>query len=547
MDIIASFEDNIKFLIIEVENQVKLSKSVLDKSDKDVLEKILLKDDYIDNLKTSVEDTCFSILNTHKNIMKKDVSLVRAIHIIAVNLERIADFCVNIARQTKHMVNPTFIHQFDYGEMYSVIDRNLGRIINVIERKDLAGALGICRAELRLDVYYKKNFDKIMEMLSGSIGDAKDHITAIFIFRYLERIGDALLNIGEALILAAIGDRIKIRHFAALEKTLYESGFQTPLNEINFSSILGSRSGCKIGKVNQEQPNETKTEGIFKEGAIKKIKLEKEHIEKWEAIMPGLPPRLFGFHEKGDTGSMLVEFLGGYNMDAILLNSPEDLFRKAFKELSELIVKIWEKTKINEPNNANYMEQLRKRMESVLSVHPKFVTPRLVLNSLDIPGTLDLISICEEKEKELTAPFTVFIHGDFNVNNIVYDHEEEMIHYIDLYRSKQTDYIQDASVFLVSNFRLPFFDRRFRERINRVIRHYLEVFRNFADQYGDKTFEMRMALALARSFYTSTRFEFNRPFAKAMFLRSIHLMETVAAHENNPPESFRLTDSIMYY
>jgi hypothetical protein len=56
-----------------------------------------------------------------------------------------------------------------------------------------------------------------------------------------------------------------------------------------------------------------------------------------------------------------------------------------------------------------------------------------------------------------------------------------------------------------------------------------------------------MALALARSLYTSTRFELNDEFAKDMFLRAHYLMEKVVNHQGQPWEDFELSTDILFY
>jgi hypothetical protein len=55
-----------------------------------------------------------------------------------------------------------------------------------------------------------------------------------------------------------------------------------------------------------------------------------------------------------------------------------------------------------------------------------------------------------------------------------------------------------------------------------------------------------MALALARSFYTSTRFELNQDFAHDMFTRAHYLMEKVLEH-SGVASAFRLEREVLYY
>ncbi|MEZ4524633.1 MAG: PhoU domain-containing protein [Desulfobacterales bacterium] len=542
--------ENFRFLAMETENQVKMIHGLLAESEPSLLEKISSKDDYIDNLKTTIENDCFSEIHTlPKNANPKTINEIRAIHIVCVNLERIADFCVNVARQTLYLSDPRFIHKYNYTSMCSEAIKSLNRIPDVFEHKDLSGALDICRSEFLLDQFYKENFDLMMAELKKSSQSAQvaDLVTSIFIFRYLERIGDSLLNIGEALIFAIIGDRIKIRQIDALQKTLSESGFEGTLSDIDITSIWGSRSGCRIGKVGDKRPAGFKAQGIFKEGTLKKIKKEKENIERWNALLPGIAPRIFGYYEKHATASMLVEFLAGCTLDQIILTEKDDVIRNVIFLFEQTVAEIWNSTLHRRNFQTDYMKQLQSRFAGIYRVHPYFTRLYQRIGNADILSSHALIENCERIEKQIPAPFTIFIHGDFNTNNIIYNHAEQKINYIDLYRSGDGDYVQDASVFLVSHFRLPVFDTELRERLNTATLYFFEFFSEFAQKHGDRTVDARMALALARSFYTSTRFELNYGFARTMYLRACYLMERICEHEGKDWEDFRLPEDILFY
>lgn len=556
-----SIYNNFAFLTAETLNQVKLTRRLVASYDPKILEKITTKDDYIDNLKTNIENACFSRILNQQNLPAKSVrNDIRAVHIMCVNLERIADYCVNISRQLQHLSDQGVIRMFDYEEMFDEAEKGLSKIAKAREKRDLSVALDICRTEFNLDEHYKRNFDRILKMLQSRerTVQATDLVTTIFIIRYLERIGDSLLNIGEAMIFSICGDRIKIRHYDAIEKTLQGSQtFYSHFHDIDFSSILGSRSGCRIGKVEEHHvpasaiaddlpPQEhTHKEGIFKEGDIKKIRQEKENIERWHNLFPGIAPEILGYHESEKTASMLIQFLSGYTLDQIVLTESPDMIRRAIYIFEQTIDAVWEKSLREGPVATDYIAQLKSRLDSVYQVHPKLKRPRKMVGGQDIPATHDLIQACEQIEEELPAPFTILLHGDFNTNNVVYNVGEQKVHYIDLYRSREADYVQDASVFLVSYFRLPVHSADLRYKINQVIDHFGNYFLEFARRHDDKTYQARMALALARSLFTSARFELDEEFATDMCLRSHYLMEQVAEYEGKPWEEFTLPSNIL--
>jgi len=269
-------------------------------------------------------------------------------------------------------------------------------------------------------------------------------------------------------------------------------------------------------------------------------------MRQWERIQPGLTPKIFGYHENSGSASIIVEFISGLTLDEILLNGDETTLTACLENLTDTIHTIWHKTRRPGVFKTDYMDQLSDRLEGVFRVHPAYCRQEKVLGHLYIPSSARLIESCKRIEKEVPAPCQIFVHGDFNVNNIFYEAQSQTIRYIDLYRSRFADYIQDASVFLISNYRLPVFDTEARDRLNRVIHQFLDFFRKFSREIDDTAFEVRMALALVRSFYTSTRFELNPEFSNRMFLSAQYLMESLVAHQG-PREEFRISDKILFY
>jgi hypothetical protein len=93
---------------------------------------------------------------------------------------------------------------------------------------------------------------------------------------------------------------------------------------------------------------------------------------------------------------------------------------------------------------------------------------------------------------------------------------------------------------------MPVFESHLRQRIDWIMGEFLAFARNFAKEHGDVTFEARMALALARSLFTSTRFELNPAFSRSMCQRAHYLMERIAEHQGRPWQDFRLPDHVLF-
>lgn len=542
-----SFEglnENFRFLIMEVENQIKATCEFVLAPTPSTYDKIFSKDDYIDNLKNVIENKCFTTLNQTR-LSPEQMKYLRAVHVITINLERIGDYCVNIARQMGYLSSPRFLEHFDFKDSFMKIHATVGEILPVLNKANLSGALAVCRMEDELDGMYKENFDKIMIHLR--IGrNVEDHITSLFIIRYLERIGDSLLNIGEALLFVIIGERIKIQQFQALQRNLSRSGLPGEVTEVDFQGIWGSRSGCRIARV-EEKSSPQARDSIFKEGNLRKIRQEKINLECWNEIFPGLVPRVFSYQEDGENASLLTEFLSGCTLDEAIFNADGEILENALFIFEQTVQHIWEQTLKRHDMPTTMMRQVGDRMSSILQVHPQFMRPAMGLGAVTIPSMGELIKKCVDIEAAFPAPFSVFIHGDFNINNVIYSHPDQRIYFIDLHRSQHADYVQDVSVFLVSNFRLPVFEREARERITRTIGSFYAFAGSFAAEHGDDTFDIRLGLGVARSLYTSTRFELNRGFAQSMYDRSVFLMERLAERGPDGLQGFAFPLEILNY
>ena len=544
MRILEGIEENFRFMVLEVSKQVSSALLVVERPDLERIKRIESRDDYIDNLKSVIENACWGRIHGSTDRNKRTLDLVRAANIININLERIADYAVNIVSQMQYLTDPAFIHRYDYRAPFVDVDKALGLVFPALTRQDVRLALRICRAEFALDDHFKTAFDAILADLRR--GESPENAISSFnIFRYLERMGDALLNIGEAVIFAALGEKLKIHQYQALKGTL-ELDDETPIPAGDFHSIWGTRSGCRIGRVQEDQGPRSKGV-LFKEGNAAKLAKEKENIERWERLSPGLAPSIQAFQTDGDSASMLLEYLGGCNVQQLVLTADRDIVENACFLITQTVGGLWEQTLVRREVPLDALAQLRSRLDDVFGLHPGLGFDRLFIGQAKVPALDELLCAAEAAEKTLSAPFAVLLHGDFNLNNLVYDHTAQRIHYIDLHRSREGDYAQDTAVFLASNFRLPFFDLKARSQFELVMRRFLEFARSFAAEQGDTAFEARLTFAVARALATSARFEMNRSFARELFQRGVYLLERAVAHGGRPWPVLTFPDAVLVY
>ena len=231
----------------------------------------------------------------------------------------------------------------------------------------------------------------------------------------------------------------------------------------------------------------------------------------------------------------------------MVLTADREIVENACFLITQTVGNVWEQTLTRAPVASGFMAQMRSRLDDVLRLHPGFATERKDFCGLAIPALSELLAAADAAEAGLAAPFSVFLHGDFNLNNIVYDHTAQRIHYIDLHRSGQGDYALDTAVFLASNFRLPVFEAHLRDRLQLVMRRFLEFARAFAAEQGDAAFEARLTFGVARALATSARFEMNRAFAQELFQRGEYLLARQVALAGRPVTEAAFPDAVLVY
>lgn len=523
---VAGVRENFKFLALEVTKLLEDTRRLLADPRDDVSGKIAPRDDYVDNLKSMIENKCFRLL-TNEELDEGTINLIRAINVATNNLERIADFGVNIVGQLRYLGAYDILNRFDPAPFFATILGSLAVVEDALFRRDMSLALQICRAELEIDELYAAVFRQIMADLRNGDGP-EDLVTTLFIYRYLERAGDSLLNIGEAAIFATVGEKLKVSEFQALQESLAHADVEFDVSDIDYHGIWETRSGSRIGMVHSHDAGQRSV--VFKEGRTKKVLEEKLALERWEQLEPGLPPKLFGYHDHGEKASLLLEYLQGHTFQRLMLDTDGRTCSTAYFMIVETIGRVWDRTLERKRCKPNFMRQIASRLPDVFKVHPGFRTPDAHVGALEIPGFEALLREARSLDAELVAPFKVLIHGDFNTDNIIVNLAARRVHLIDLHRSRPFDYVQDVSVFIVSNFRLKIFDVGPRRRLDQVTQEFYVFARQFAEDHGDPSFDARLALGLARSLLTSTRFEMDRVFSRTMMLRARYLLERLLAH-----------------
>lgn len=521
--------DNLRFLCVEVDSQLENLQSYFDDPSRALARRIFDRAGYVYNLKSRIHDGTLRELWENKHSDTVTITL-RSIEFIATELERIAELCRECVKQAQHIDEFSLLKPAAYGDLLQQVRDGIELLGPAIEDNDSKQALEIGKIENRLDRHYNKLLKRYINGLKEKKEKhTEDLATALFIAHNVEQMGDALLTISESIISANLGQPVNLESFHALQASVKKLEKDEDLDEIQIRTIAETRSGSAISAISNGDGDDDDYLAIYKEGQKRKLKEERQSVESWHEIYPGLAPKILSYKKRGQSASLLIEHLPGMTFEQILLSAPDSLLTETLQQLGATLQSVWRETRTDEPVKSGFMRQLNKRLNEVYKVHPEFDLSDSKMCGFEVASFDSLLAAVAEYEQAVKAPFSVYIHGDFNVDNIIYDPMEKRINFIDLHRSRYMDYVQDVSVFMVSNYRLQILDSATRRRINAVSREFYHLTRAFALESGDRSFDLRLALGLARSFASSTRFILDKSHARRMFLRARYLMEKVLA------------------
>lgn len=532
-----SIRDNLHFLCVEVDTQVASLQRYFDTPTAALAQKVLDRAGYAYNLKSRIHRSVISSLRADKHQAERDLAL-RCVEFVATDLERITEICRNCIRQMEPIERFDLLGAKRYIRMLKQVRKGIGRIEVALEASSSRSAIRIGKINNRLEHAYGEQLKGYVQALKQHPKRSEDLTRALFVAYEIRQTGNTLRHISEAIISANLGQPVSFERFFSLRALVSELDADDA--ELQISAIAQTRSGSAISGISTRTAGDRGYLAILKDGVKRKVQEERAGVNSWHQIYPGLAPKILSYEKRGPSAALLIEHLPGYTFEQILLNESDALLRDAQKRLAKTLRSIWKETRHNKPVYAGFMQQLQKRMAEVYRIHPEFEQSDSRICGLKVPSFDALVRRARTLEAGWPAPFSVYIHGDFNVDNIIYDPLERRINFIDLHRSCYMDYVQDISVFMVSNYRLQILESETRSRLMRVAQEHYRTARRFADKQGDDSFEVRLALGLARSFATSTRFILDKSLAQRMLLRARYLLEIVLEVAPGQESAFRI-------
>ncbi len=214
--IVSSYEGQLKTLHSTVlkmgalcESQFSNSIIALLKKDEELIDKIIGKDERIDELEKKVDDQVVNLITLRQPMaidLRETVSAMR----IAAELERIGDLAKNIVKRVKYIKVDLNNADFSLIKTASeLVQNNLKKTLDSYSKKDEQLALSVWNSDKEIDVIINKLLEDFLNSMKKEKKNIESLTHLLFVAKNIERIGDHSTNICEYVYFLIKGEEIK--------------------------------------------------------------------------------------------------------------------------------------------------------------------------------------------------------------------------------------------------------------------------------------------------------------------------------------------------
>ncbi|WP_448517679.1 phosphate signaling complex protein PhoU [Pseudothermotoga sp.] len=180
--------------------------------DEKIITEIEQMDDYFDELDLTIQSTAFDVIAKYQPLAE-DLRFVVAMIGLSIDLERIADECVNIAQLSRQVQRSleTFSSWETLNQMIRIISVMLQQTVDAVKYKDLDLAIKVWKKDNEVDTLHNQGHEALIELACHETNPRmmRVYLEEAFLIRHLERIADHLTNICEKLYFMETGEQLK--------------------------------------------------------------------------------------------------------------------------------------------------------------------------------------------------------------------------------------------------------------------------------------------------------------------------------------------------
>ena len=199
--------DNFVLMCRYIEAAIEKCVKALTDRDFELANEVRADDKMIDNIEREIEHSCLRILLMEHPVANDFHEVTAALKMIT-DLERIGDQARDIAEITTQFGDEEYIKKLEHITQMAVIAIQMVKDgIQAYIGRDLELARSLDATDDKLDDLFNTVMSDLTELIKSNPDNAEQAILFMMITKYLERIGDHAVNIGEWVEYAITGNR----------------------------------------------------------------------------------------------------------------------------------------------------------------------------------------------------------------------------------------------------------------------------------------------------------------------------------------------------
>jgi phosphate transport system protein len=211
------FDNDLQGLVLSVmrlgsyvEEALRRALSALNDQDVPHAERILSEDERINKLQLEIEDCCVGLIAREQPVARDLREIMTTIK-VASNLERAGDLAVHLAKATKRLAGKPYNASFQ--EIRKMGEIGIGMVhdgVDAFAGRDGAKAREVARRDDSIDSIHDALIQELLARMHENEEQIEMSTSMLFISRFLERLGDHIVNICEWVVYGTEGIHVDL-------------------------------------------------------------------------------------------------------------------------------------------------------------------------------------------------------------------------------------------------------------------------------------------------------------------------------------------------
>ncbi|MGH7911808.1 MAG: phosphate signaling complex protein PhoU [Candidatus Dormibacteraceae bacterium] len=198
----------------QVESQIERATLALRRLDEAEALAVREDDRQINEAQAVLRERCFAVISGQRPD-DRALRLLISIQYISLELERMGDYAVRIARRTSMLAQLAERRPLraEFGLMGELATQQVRDILDALIEVDTERARAVAAQDTQIDRLYERVFDSVVQELAAAENGSDQVLRAVTLLQVahdLERIGDRVTNVAEDIVFLDTGEVVEL-------------------------------------------------------------------------------------------------------------------------------------------------------------------------------------------------------------------------------------------------------------------------------------------------------------------------------------------------